>query len=126
MANSILVFMLSPPMRHGIYTAKVTMDHTPSRVYLFCNSRPIVLCFEEDQQKKTIEYMSQKLKNSGYKADEIAIARNKGTIFNQNMSKVAPDTKHQLRGEGGQGSKIQVGPIIFFKLQKFQVLFEIL
>ena len=58
------------------------------------------VCSEEDEKKKTIEYMSKKLKNSEYKADEIAIAQDKatkldlGTILN--ISKVVPETNHQL------------------------------
>ena len=52
--------------------------------------RAIMLCSEKDKQEESIDYMLTKLRNSGYKADEIQNARDKAlqldrdAILNQN------------------------------------------
>ena len=64
--------------------------------------RAIVLCSEKEEQLRSIDYMSQKLANSGYKSDEIVIAQekatklNRGAILNQSSPTTGQNAEKQL------------------------------
>ena len=64
--------------------------------------RAIMLCSEKEKQEESIDYMSTKLRNSGYKADEIQNARDKAlqldrdAILNQKASSTEKSKKQQL------------------------------
>ena len=45
--------------------------------------RAIVLCSEDEERIKCIDYMADKLKNSGYKPDEILNAKKKALTLNR-------------------------------------------
>ena len=61
-----------------------------------------MLCSEKDEQLRSIDYMSQKLANSGYKSDEIEIAQEKaakldrGVILNQSSPTTGQSAEKQL------------------------------
>ena len=90
-------------MLPGTFIAEVTMDHTHSRAFPVLNSAELGgLCSETDEQQRSIDYMSDKFRNSGYKCDEISLARenvmklNRDTILSQSVNGVSPSPTNQM------------------------------